>query len=70
MANSFAADGFCWAEHGDARAVAVAVLTAVLIASGAGRWDAVKLLARIMIRRWDINDEVAMFIGTAVVVVC
>ena len=32
--------------------------------------DAVKkLLARIMIRRWDINDEVAMFIGTAVVVV-
>lgn len=31
--------------------------------------DAIKLLARVMIRRWDINDEVAMFIGTAIVVV-
>lgn len=52
------------------RAVAVAVLTgAVLIAVARVVKDAVKLLARIMIRRWDINDEVAMFIGTAVVVV-
>ena len=52
------------------RAVAVAVLTgAVLIAVARVFKDAVKLLARIMIRRWDINDEVAMFIGTAVVVV-
>lgn len=53
-----------------ARAVAVAVLTgALLIAAARVVKDAVKLLARIMIRRWDINDEVAMFIGTAIVVV-
>jgi len=31
--------------------------------------DAIKFLARVMIRRWDVNDEVAMFIGTAIVVV-
>lgn len=31
--------------------------------------DAIKFLARLMIRRWNINDEVAMFIGTAIVVV-
>lgn len=31
--------------------------------------DAITLLARWMIRRWDVNDEVAMFIGTAIVVV-
>jgi uncharacterized membrane protein len=31
--------------------------------------DAVKFLARVMIRRWHINDEVAMFIGSAIVVV-
>ena len=31
--------------------------------------DAIKLLARVLIRRWGVNDEVALFIGTAVVVV-
>jgi uncharacterized membrane protein len=31
--------------------------------------DAIKLLARLMIRRWHINGEVAMFIGSAIVVV-
>jgi uncharacterized membrane protein len=31
--------------------------------------DAVKLLARYLIRRWRVNDEVAFFIGTAIVVV-
>ncbi len=31
--------------------------------------DAIRFLARVMIRRWDLNDEVAMFIGTAIVVV-
>lgn len=52
------------------RAVAVAVLTwGLLIAAARVVKDLVKLLARIMIRRWDINDEVAMFIGTAIVVV-
>ena len=30
--------------------------------------DAIRTLARLMIRRWQINDEVAMFIGTAIVV--
>ncbi len=31
--------------------------------------DAIRLLARVMIRRWRIDDEIAMFIGTAIVVV-
>lgn len=31
--------------------------------------DAIKLLARVLIRRWHVNTEVALFIGTAVVVV-
>ncbi|MCV7230595.1 alpha/beta hydrolase [Mycolicibacterium komossense] len=31
--------------------------------------DAIKLLARVLIRRWHVNDEVALFIGTAVVAV-
>ncbi len=31
--------------------------------------DAVKVLARYLIRRWQVNDEVALFIGTAIVVV-
>jgi uncharacterized membrane protein len=30
--------------------------------------DAIRLLARLLIRRWHVNDEVAMFIGTAIVV--
>ena len=41
----------------------------VLIAVARVLKDAVKLLARIMIRRWDINDEVAVLIGSAIVVV-
>ena len=31
--------------------------------------DAIKTLARYFIRRWRVNDEVALFIGTAIVVV-
>lgn len=31
--------------------------------------DAVKVMARFLIRRWRVNDEVALFIGTAVVAV-
>lgn len=31
--------------------------------------DAIKVLARALIRRWHLHDEVAMFIGSAVVVV-
>jgi uncharacterized membrane protein len=30
--------------------------------------DVVKLLARLLIRRWHLHDEVALFIGTAIVV--
>ena len=30
--------------------------------------DAVKLLARMLIRRWHLHDEVALFIGTTIVV--
>jgi hypothetical protein len=51
------------------RTVAVAVLTgALLIAAARLIRDAVTALARLMIRRWHINDEVATFIGTAIVV--
>ena len=31
--------------------------------------DAIRAMARYFIRRWHVNDEVALFIGTAVVVV-
>lgn len=31
--------------------------------------DAIRALARFLIRRWHVNDEVALFIGTAIVVV-
>ncbi len=31
--------------------------------------DTIKALARLLIRRWHVNDEVALFIGTAIVVV-
>ncbi|HME47148.1 alpha/beta hydrolase [Mycobacterium sp.] len=31
--------------------------------------DAVKVLARYLIRRWGVNDEVAQFIGTAIVAI-
>lgn len=51
------------------RTVPVAILTAgVLIAGSRIIKDAIKFLARFMIRRWHIDDEVAMFIGTAIVV--
>jgi len=52
------------------RTVAVALLTAgVLIAAARLVKELIKALARMMIRRWHIDDEVAMFIGTAIVVV-
>lgn len=52
------------------RTLVVALVTGGLLV-GAARVikDAIKFLARVMIRRWDINDEVAMFVGTAIVVV-
>lgn len=51
------------------RVLPVAVVTAgALIAGARVIKDAIKHLARWMIRRWRIDDEVAMFIGTAIVV--
>lgn len=51
------------------RTVAVALATGgLLIAVARVVKNAVTALARQMIRRWNINDEVATFIGTAIVV--
>jgi uncharacterized membrane protein len=47
--------------------VAVAV-GALLVSTSRALIDAVKLLARMLIRRWRLHDEVALFIGTAIVV--
>ena len=47
--------------------VAVAV-GALLVSSFRVLIDAVKLLARMLIRRWHLHDEVALFIGTSIVV--
>lgn len=50
--------------------VPIALATgAVLIAGSRIISDTIKFLARLMIRRWHIDDEVAMFIGTAIVVI-
>ena len=48
--------------------VAVAV-GAILVGVSRIILDAIKFLARLLIRRWNVNDEVAFLIGTAVVVV-
>lgn len=58
------------ATAGYLRSLVVAILTgAALIAAARLIKDTIRLLARVMIRRWDINDEIAMFIGTAIVVI-
>ena len=58
------------ATAGYLRSLPVAVLTAcLLIAAARVVKDAIKGIARLMIRRWNVNDEVAMFVGTAVVVI-
>ncbi|MFM9036056.1 MAG: alpha/beta hydrolase [Mycobacterium sp.] len=49
--------------------IAAVVVAALLIGAARLVKDAIKTLARLMIRRWHVDDEVAMFIGTAVVVV-
>ncbi|MGY4709524.1 alpha/beta hydrolase [Mycolicibacterium sp. CBM1] len=52
------------------RALVVALVAGgVLVGVARVIRDAVRYLARLMIRRWHLNDEVAMFIGTAIVVV-
>ncbi|EUA23169.1 hypothetical protein I553_5267 [Mycobacterium xenopi 4042] len=43
-------------------------MSAVLVATCRTLIDAVKLLARMLIRRWHLHDEVALFIGTTIVV--
>ena len=51
------------------RSLPVAIITAAaLIGLARVVRDAIRLLARAMIRRWRIDDEVAMFVGTAIVV--
>jgi uncharacterized membrane protein len=52
------------------RTMSIAVLVGGLLV-GVSRvlLDAIKLLARVLIRRWHLHQEVAMFIGTAIVVV-
>ena len=58
------------ATAGYLRSLPVAVLTAcLLIAAARVVKDAIKGISRLLIRRWNIDDEVAMFIGTAVVVI-
>ncbi len=52
------------------RAAPVAVLIGGLLIGGARLIkDAIKVVARWMIRRWHLSDEVAMFAGTAIVVI-
>lgn len=52
------------------RTLLVALLTGgAMVAAARLLIGAVRALARLMIRRWQVDDEVAMFIGTAIVVV-
>ena len=58
------------ATAGYLRTLVVALpIAAVLIAAARVVKDAIKFLARGMIRRWNLNDEIAMFVGTAIVAV-
>lgn len=58
------------ATAGYLRTLVVALpIAAILIAAARVVKDAIKFLARGMIRRWNLNDEIAMFVGTAIVAV-
>ncbi len=46
-----------------------AAVSALVIGAARILRDAIRLLARVLIRRWRINDEVALFVGTIIVVV-
>ncbi|UQX10695.1 alpha/beta hydrolase [Candidatus Mycobacterium methanotrophicum] len=48
--------------------IVAVVVAAVLVSTLRVLIDAVKLLARMLIRRWHLHDEVALFIGTTIVV--
>jgi uncharacterized membrane protein len=55
---------------GHSRTLIIAVLVgAACVAVTRVLLDAVKMLARALIRRWHLHQEVALFIGTAIVVV-
>jgi uncharacterized membrane protein len=49
--------------------IVAVVVSALLVATCRVLIDAVKLLARMLIRRWHLHNEVALFIGTTIVVV-
>lgn len=58
------------ATVGYLRTLFVALLTGgAIVAAARLLIGTVRALARLMIRRWQLDDEVAMFIGTAIVVV-
>ena len=48
--------------------IVAVVVGALLVSTFRVLIDAVKLLARMLIRRWHLHDEVALFIGTTIVV--
>jgi uncharacterized membrane protein len=48
--------------------IVAAIVCALSVSAFRVLIDAVKLLARMLIRRWHVHDEVALFIGTAIVV--
>lgn len=52
------------------RTLIIAIVVAALpVSAGRVLLDAIKLLARRLIRRWHVHNEVALFIGTAIMVV-
>ena len=58
------------ATPGYLRTLIIAVVVGgLLVAASRVLIDAIELLARVLIRRLHLNDEVALFIGTAIVVV-
>jgi len=58
------------ATAGYLRTLLVALVTCgALVAVARVVKDIITFLARVMIRRWNVNDEVAAFIGTAIVVI-
>ncbi|MEO8814184.1 MAG: alpha/beta hydrolase [Mycobacterium sp.] len=58
------------ATLGYLRTLIIAIGVAALLVAGARALiDISRLLARMLVRRWHLNDEVALFIGTAIVVV-
>ena len=58
------------ATAGYLRTLPVAIGTSCVLIAGARLIkDAIKMLARLLIRRWHVGDEVALFIGSAVVVI-